>query len=471
MKATDKNSLFICQITESSFKILKREAPATAKKKFVALETGVISPVADNKAIIEILDAALKRMGYGASPVIIALPCSHVSCHSLKIPSSLPEEVEDIVNLQASHYLPFSADEFIASYQILDVSKEGYSNINLIIAHRGIINRQIKIFKDLKATEINVILSSYGLCELYNYVNPQGSGPLMIVDIDLQQVELAIVFQKKLFFSRSFKLSNSPQWEELFLDEISKSVEAYLKGAWLARPSKIIVSCAEKRLTEILEVLAKQSVLPVEPLSYKNKIEFSPALLNNISNSDNSFAALIGLGLNKLPEPLSLLPVEIKEERKIIAKKRARRRIISFICAIILMWSLAIAKNLDNKAAQLARIEKELSKISAEAKPLEEIEKRFKLLGSAGPNKASPLDILHELYQAMPDKISLVNFTYEEGVNVSLRGQAGDLDSVFAFAAQLGRLAVFKNFNVKVKYATVKKAQGVVDFEVTCSKK
>jgi Tfp pilus assembly protein PilN len=115
----------------------------------------------------------------------------------------------------------------------------------------------------------------------------------------------------------------------------------------------------------------------------------------------------------------------------------------------------------------------ELAKIAKEAKPLEEIEKKFKALENKNQKKSSSLDFLHELYQVMPEQISLTNLNYEEDGKVILRGQAAELNSVFTFVSQLEKSQILKDFNIKMRYATQKRTQAgeVVSFEIICAKR
>jgi Tfp pilus assembly protein PilN len=141
-----------------------------------------------------------------------------------------------------------------------------------------------------------------------------------------------------------------------------------------------------------------------------------------------------------------------------------------FIAGIILVWILGIAKNLDNKGKYLQQLKTELSKISKEAKLLEEIEKKFTFMQERLQKRPSALDVLYELHKVMPDQISLVSLIYEEDEQVVLRGQTQELNSVSAFVSELERISVFKNFSIKPRYATQKKTQlgEIWDFEIAC---
>ena len=73
----------------------------------------------------------------------------------------------------------------------------------------------------------------------------------------------------------------------------------------------------------------------------------------------------------------------------------------------------------------------------------------------------------------MPGGASLISLTYEQDKHVILHGQASELSRVFEFVARLEKSAVFKNFNVKVRYATKKRIQAgeIIDFEILCTKR
>lgn len=454
---------FICQITENALKVIKCVSKNHNKIEFVGLEAEAISSGIDDKKLAERFNYVLKKLEYNRNPIIISLPRSQATCRYLKIPSQVPKEIERIISLQASSYLPYSPNELITGYQIISTDKEGYAYINLVIVYKDVIERYLKVIKELKTAKLTVGLSSYGLSNLYSYIKPEELGSVMLIESDSQQIELAIIFRRKLVFSRSFKLNRSqPNWENLFIEEIKKTCDAYLKEVAMEEPAKIIVIGEEKASQELADILNKQAVLPVEVLS-----------LNSISTYANSFARLIGLGLGQIPESLNLLPKEIKAETVNTSLRKERLKLILFILGIILILGLGIAKNLHNKAGYLEHLKTELSKITKEARPLEEIEKRLKFIEARSQKEVSSLDMLYELHQVMPAQINLANLIYEEDGEVILRGQAQELDFIFAFVAGLEKSTVFKNFDIKVKYATKRKttAGEIVDFEIACLRK
>lgn len=468
----NKNVVFVCSITESFIKVIKCISKGL-KREIVGLEIESLLPDTDDKKLTKELSQLFLKLGYSNNPIILSLPRSQVTCRNLKIPSLIPQEIERISNLQASHYLPYSTDELITSFQLIQADKDGYSNIILIIAHKDVVTRYINILKELKPAKINIIPSSNGLANLYNYVLPDEPGPVMIVDVDYQLVELVITSREKLLFGRSFRLTNYADWETLFVNEINKTKDAYLKEISKEAPRKIIFVGPDKIISRCQEIINKQGDIPAEIFSYAAKVKFPKNIADKILSSDNSFASLIGLGLKDAPATLNLLPRDMKEKENKNLQIKEYFRLASLIAAIILIWAVAIAKNMDNKGKYLQKMRAQLVKISHEAKPLEEIEKKFKILEDKSQRKSSSLDLLHELYQVMPGQISLTNLNYEEDNKVMLRGQTAELNSVLAFVSGLDRSQVFKKFNIKMRYATQKKTQAgeVVSFEINCTKK
>lgn len=472
MKRKNKKTIFICQITENALKVLKC-LPNHSQAEFTGLEFVELTPGIDDKKISEKLLELLEKLGYADNPFIISLPRNPATLRYLKVPAQAPWEIEKIVSLQAPRYLPYEMHELTTAYQIISTDSEGNSYINLIIVQKAVIERYLRILRDINIKNPSIILSSYGLCNLYGHLRTQDSGPVMVVDIDSGQVELAITSGKSMLSSRYFKFNGRQSgWEDLFINEINKTQQAYLKEVSGQAVTKIVVTAIGKPRQEYIQALAKQKALAIEVLS-DEQIGLSQNLLKRTPDSEISFASLIGLGLEKMPESLNLLPGDIKEEMQKAVSRKGRLRLALSICGIILMLGLGLAKDLDNRAKYLDKLKIELNRIIAEAKPLEEMEKRFRLLLGHSEKRPTALGVIYQLHRLLPAEISLVSLSYEEDKEIALHGQAPELNSVFTFVGQLEKAAEFQDFNVKVRYATQKKlpAAEAIDFEIICAKK
>lgn len=473
MNINQKKSLFICQIAET-LKVIKSSHRKKKTPTILALCVEAVAEDADTKKISEQLGRIFKKLKYNREPMIISLPRNLATLRYLKVPTQNPQEIENIVSLQASTCLPYPATELITAYQTISVDANGYSDINLIIVHHSVIERYLDIFNKLHIYNTSVILSSYGLVDFYYHSTKDPQEAAILIDIDYNQIELAICVNRELLLSRSFKLKpTDPHWQNTLVDEIYKTKDGYAKEIPGSAPKKIVLMGSEKLLPRYQEVLQKKIGLPVEIVSSTQQLSFSEQALATLKDSDYSFLSLIGLSLREITETLNLLPTAKKKEITSLRKRRELVRLTLFALITILVCTAAIVKDFNNKTKYILRLEGELSKISKEAKPLEEIEKHLKLLESRIQKKPTSLDVLYELYQIMPNEVLLVALSFEEDKEIILRGQTQALNPVFSLVSQLEKSDTFKTFTIKVRYATTKKTQTkeFVDFEIVCTRK
>jgi Tfp pilus assembly PilM family ATPase len=474
MKVKTRKAIFICHIGENTLRVIKCILNKNRLREFVDLEVQSTVPEADEAKISAQLKQILDGLEYKNEFLVISLPRNQATCRYLKVPTEKPQEIERIVSLQASRFLPYPAGELITGYQNILSDKEGYTHLNLIIVHKDIIEHYFRILEKCNIKNISITLSSYGLANLYDYIRPQDEAAVMVIDIDSDQVELAIVARKKLFFSRYFKINKlQANWESLFIDEIKKSYDVYVKEIVNQPPNRIILLGTRGVSQEFIKILSQQTKLAVEILYYTDKIGFSDNVLKEVRNSDISIANLIGLGLRDTDQSLNLLPRKIKEEAEKIIKQKEYLRLALFFLGIIFILGLSITKGFSNKQDYLGKLKTELNKISQEARPLEEMEKRYLLLEGRAQKKPASLEVLYELHRIMPAQVSLASLIYEEDNQVILRGETQEMNSVLMLVAALEKSAVFQDLNVRLRYATKKNTLSgeIVDFEIVCAKR
>jgi len=472
--AGNKNTIFALSISENVFKIIKCNIAGNFKKEFVNIEFEPLVDGIDNQKLSEKISQVLKKLEYNNNPIVVCLPRNQVTCRHLSIPAQAPQEVAKIASLQAPRYLPYPINELITGYQVVSTEKSGYSGVNLVIVHKDIISRYLEIFKGLSIKNFSIALGSYGLCNLYNFLFPQENTPVMVIDIDLNQVELVVIAGKKMVFSRYFKLNRTKEdWKYVFIEEVNRSREAYAKEFLREFSQKILIIGKSKVTEECCNLLKEKFSLPVEGVDFYKRAGLLDTLVEKISSFGYSFASLVGFGLESVEETLNLLPVEAKEKGKQATVYRNSLKTFVFAVLILVIWVIAILKNLDNKSKYLERLKGELSKVTKEAKPLEEIEKRSRILEDQNAKRVSILDLLTGCFGSLPNAVFLTSYSYEEETQVILRGQTQELNSVFTFVSALEKLPELKKFNIKVRYASKRRTKEaeMVDFEIACINK
>ncbi|MCX5697177.1 MAG: pilus assembly protein PilM [Candidatus Omnitrophica bacterium] len=471
-KPKSKKAIFVFQATDSHIKVLKCLLLAGSRRQIAAIEVEPLPRDIEDAGLSRELSGIFKRMQYNGEPVIVSLPRNQVTSRYLKVPATNPIEVEQMVTLQTVRFLPYPANELTSGFQIIGTDSQGYSEVNLVIAHKNAVERYIKIFKEIKVSLSLAVLSSVGLSQIYYYLEPKDTGPAMLIDIDGNQAEVAIVEGQRLFFSRSFKVNSAqPDWTVALIDEIAKTNDLYLKEVAKPLPGKALILGVKKgRFQELADNLRVKLKLEAEEFLYTEKIDFLEGSERVLGSSGVSLATLIGLSLAPVADSLNILPTQIKQAARLKFKHRERLQIYLSFIVIAAVFIFGMSRSLENKTQYLKKLKLQLNKVSKEARPLEEIEKRFQVIERYSKSEASCLDVLYELYNNIPADISLVSFAYEDNGAITIHGQAPALASVFNFVGRLEKAPAFRRYNIKVRYAT-KKATitgEVIDFEIVC---
>lgn len=470
MKDNEKRTVFIYQASEYSLKLVK----FSSRGECLGVEVEPLASTLDSKQAIDKAVLLFNRLKYNKEPVIFSLPRSSVTCRYLKVPAGDDAQIEKIVTLQAGRYLPYPAGEVICGYQVISTDIKGYSQICIVVAHKQVIEDYMPLFGALKCRSFSVIVSSFGLYNVYRSIGNLQDEPVMLMDIDSRQIELAIVFKTGMLFSRAFKLDRAvfSNWEDIFIQEINMTIDAYLKESSRESISKVIVLAQDGIGNEFLAALHRRTRFNAEGLSYTKNIKCSAEASNRLLSSEYSFASLLGLGLMRLPESLNLIPDTVKGVNRNALLRRQYFHVALLIAAIFLFVCAALFRNLDSKAAYLYGLKSELNSISKEGAALDNLAQRMKVTHKRLSN-VSCVEILSGLCQVIPGKIALTNFTYNQDKELVLAGQTQELNSVFGLVSKMEESGVFKKFNIKVRYATQRRLREteVVDFEIICLQK
>ncbi len=448
--------------------VIKCSVDNSHKTNFLACES--LPLISDNEEIelAEKLNQVLGNMGYKDNLVIMSLPHKFATRRYLKIPTQVPHEIEKIVALQAATFLPSSFKELVTGFLIVSTGKQGYSDVNLAIVQKDIIEYYVKVFNKLAIKKFKITLSSYGLSNLGNFIEPNETSPVMIIEIDSPKVELAVYTKGGMIFSRFFNMPKQENdWLLLFIEEVNKTKEAFLKEIPGKEPAKIIVVGSPGKY-KMFEQIVDKLQLPVKVIPYWEKISCSENFKKSIQDASNSLAGIVGLGLREIPESINLMPGDLKAATKNIYERKQFVRIVVLVLAIILVLRISATKNIDNKAAYLKFLATEMNKVEKDAMGVEDLEKRLGFMKSHLMIKPASLDIIYGVYQLMPQNIYLSSFSYEQNNQIALRGQALDLNSVFLFVSLFEKSGIFKKFEFKVKYVSKRKTKSgeIVDFEI-----
>jgi large-conductance mechanosensitive channel len=250
------------------------------------------------------------------------------------------------------------------------------------------------------------------------------------------------------------------------VDELKRSLEAYLGGDIEISPNMLILTGAEEEIKGIEALLNNTIHLPVKTLFYSSIFNISELARGVMFKArQTSFFDVIAPILNCSEMKIDLVPEEARVRRSIEERGKDLIKTGIFILTIFIVTFFILASKIYFKGAQLNKLESKYSAINREAQTLEKDLAKVGLVKNYLTSRGYSLEVLTELHSLVSDDIELNEIRYD-GDKFSVKGTADAMSSVFSFVDRMEKSKYFKD--VKTRY-TAKRKDGlkdVTDFEI-----
>ena len=406
--------------------------------------------------------------------VIDIIPTQSVITKNIEIPSVERKEIKEILNLQAGRHTPYSRDEIIVDYVEIGTYKNSYTKVLLVIVARSVVRRHYEILERAGFRLKRALLSSEGIAltvsRTFHLENE--AVPVNILHVDEYFTDFSIVLKNKVIFIRSIPIGISQLktekevFEIKFIDELKRSLEAYLSGDIEISPNMLILTGAEEKLKEIEDLLNRTLHLPIKTLPYINIFDISELARGSIFKARQvSFFDTIAPILNSPEMKIDLIPEEARVRRSIEERGKDLMLTGIFILSIFVTVFFILVSKIYFKGAQLNKFDSKYAVINQEAKKLEKDLNKISLVKNYLNSRGYSLEVLTQLHALVSENIQLSELRYE-GDKIAIKGTAEAMSAVFSFVDSLEKSQYFKE--VKTRY-TAKRKDGlrdVTDFEI-----
>ncbi len=404
--------------------------------------------------------------------VVVSLPRHKVTVRSMRLPSTKPNEIEEMVGLQAMKQLPFPPDKIICGYKVLGRDQGGYSDILIALAHRDAVGKILNVFNRAAIDVERLTLSSEALSQWYikRQKKEERRSPVCLVDIGSSLLGIEIVREGRLDFTRSIDFSSSDDMEKMIIEEIKKSLFTYKKGTPGSEVTKLILTGRRSLVNREAPALKASLGLPmvyIDALKLWPRKERIPLPGGTELNSE-AFTTVLSLGFNYNEMETNLIPKEIQLKK--ISRIAKESLIISLVLtlSIVLGISGIVTKKFIDRKRYFASINERLEETRSDVERLTRLRDITEVIKEQLNIAGSSVDIVRELYDKLPSEIRLTIFDYTDGRSCLLRGSSEKLSDVFKFISILEESRYFEN--VKIRYATKRtiKTKEFTDFEISC---
>ena len=406
---------------------------------------------------------------------IAIVPRRLIILKQLRLPSLEETEIKKMVGLQLVNQIPYPLEDVIYEYFILEKESSGYTQLLVIIVHKEVSERYLKIFEKVGIHPGKLTLSSLGILGWWNYQALKAKSDLTqvvsLIHIDHAHTEICFCRGGNLLFSRSINYGTKDLKGDNFiglLTQIELSLQAYEKENMGPAMKKMIIISALHQTHALKEKLETQFKIPVE----------EPSPLDNITSSKNinlaqpeeqgvSLAIDIGVLLLDPKKLINLLPVGVHDTKKTQYKRRQWIKFISlFLLTAVLALSIAgieyyqklrewqvLQERTETQRPQLAQAKKTIEVVNLFEEKLKE--------------RIFIADLMDELYTLIPSDIAFRSLQMDERGLFTIQGYAETAGSVNSFQANLLKSPTFKEVNLQ--FATKRKIfnMEVTDFKMT----
>ncbi|MFH1504400.1 MAG: hypothetical protein ABIH08_03305 [Candidatus Omnitrophota bacterium] len=412
------------------------------EKKIEALE---VFEFFEGPAFWEIEAVFLKFKKLKYEKIIILLSRSSFLIKYMELPSSDLLEARKMLPFQLKKKAFYLPEDAAYDYSIVQ-TKKNYSKALIFIIQQKRIANILELIKKYKITPKVMTINSWGLLNRFISREEVWEGKtasfFILVDIDKDMAQFLAVDRQGLVFSRAFSHQN----EEDILKGVNQSAGIFKEEFPNIEFKKMIFTGLKK------EAVFK-SIKGVEAVFADSLDSFvlTRGVRSGKELDDFSFAACLGVCCIKNSPKFDFLPEFLKKKKA--DKKRRKKYLKAFFIAaeIVLLFSIFTFKYISDRYLCLNYLNSALEEISAEAKELEGLSNKLKILKEEPGDRAYFSEAVYNLIMSLPQGAQLTFTDFKDNGEFAIKGYAQNNTQVFSIKSSLNSSGSLKD--VQIKYA------------------
>ncbi|MBU1084320.1 MAG: pilus assembly protein PilM [Candidatus Omnitrophota bacterium] len=407
-------------------------------------------------------------------PLVLSIPRDQAILRNLSFPTKDESELENIIELHLTQEVPYSREEIIYDYTVLDKTASGFTNVLLSIVHRRTIVKQFAVFEKMNLFPDNVLLSTFGLMRFFQKAIPQGSGGgiTACLDIDEEFTDFFLFKGDQILFSKSITIPASKlrEYDKLpkFAGELKQAVIVAQSGR-REGPSNVYVSGVSRHNLEFEKSVKNVFEIPPETLE---SIEVVGSLkgVKNIREiiSHASLSSVIGIALNPLSARFRFTLPEAKMRK--YAKDLTRNLFVTGGVAlyIIVLTLICFIGKSYSRQAYLDKLQLEIRTIERTNTGSADSLRKIKVLRKYMNYEKSFLFFYYEISQVIPANITVSRIIFNKNKEFSVIGEGTDMGEIFKFVRILNSSDKFGKAELRYSRKASKGGKEFNEFNIVC---
>lgn len=470
-----KNFITTIEITDSHIKLFQ----ALNQRQGNILRVCEVNEIAQfsDEQIVETLLKMLSPLKMRLGQVVAIIPRRLTILKQLELPSTDNDEIKKMINLQIPHQVPYSKEDIVLDHMVLEKKDSGHAKVLVVVAHRQEVTRYLQVFYKAGIHPHQLTLSSIGVTHWYVYqgekITSAKDSPVVIINIDRLNTEICFIHRQQLLFSRNIAFGTKDLIAEnifTFMKQIGLTIRTYEKEAMGPAIAEIIIASSISTAFLLKEALKQHysvNINIVDPIS--NISSPKGVNLSSIVGGEGlSMTVGLGLILSRLEKPINLIPLEIRDIKKIKQQKREGIKTTILFLIAFFLCILAFFMKTYKDGLYLRRIQSDINSHKPEVKEVKEKMRRLRFLRGKLKDRVIVINIIEELYHLLPEEIFLSLLHLNDKGVLLLQGISTQGNRINSFQEELLNSSLFSE--VTLQYATKQRTSRgeKTRFQITC---
>ena len=401
---------------------------------------------AQRAALTQGIRSALSQAGITSKQVIAAIPRRLVTVKTARLPHAAPEQIAGMVQFEAQQYIPFQIEDVVLGHQVVSDEGDDMTSVMIVAARRTLVEEILAAFDSAGIEVTRLTVSSFGLAEHAR----SSIAPQAVVEIEPRELDMVVVGDGKLLFSRSASLaesSDSAVAPRALSNEVARSIAAY-DNEFRGRPvTSLLVGGPSATAALGDESLRALIDVPLDRLNGR--------LLPTNDPDAIAYATAAGVALTDDVSAvcrINLVPAS-RTERKESARRRLQAVVAVSVLALVLFFAYeAFSASMENRAKERSeahrmndRLDKAKKVHERVKKEHEEVVKTFETVSGGLARDLPAVGAIKAVSDSAPKGagVYLTQLNFERNGNLSIHGNAKTESAVTEMVTTLQASGMF----------------------------
>ncbi len=409
-------------------------------------ETVLDNLPAQRAALTQGIRAALSQAGITTKQIIAAIPRRLVTVKTARLPHAPPEQIAGMVQFEAQQYIPFQIEDVVLGHQVVSDEGDDMVSVMIVAARRTLVDEILAAFDAASMEVSRLTVSSFGLAEHAR----SSIAPQAVVEIEAHELDMVVVGDGKLLFSRSASLTDSgdsANAPRALSGEVARSIAAY-DNEFRGRPvTSLLVGGPSATAALADESLRSLIDVPLDRLNGR---------LLPLNDPDAiMYATAAGVALTDDPSAIcriNLVPAS-RTERKESARRRLQAFVAVAVLALVLFFAFeAFSASRENQAKEKRETRRQNDRLDKAKKVHERVKKdhdevvnTFDTVSGGLARDLPAVGAIKAVSDSVPkgSGVYLTQLNFERNGNVTIHGNAKTESAVTEIVTSLQGSGLF----------------------------